>query len=338
MKRTPPALLLDRPTVASLLSLDECIAAVEGAFAAHARGESLAPGLLHGDGVRGEYHIKAGGLRGERAYYACKVNSSFFQNRATNGLPNIQGLILLYDATDGRPLAVMESAEITIKRTGAATAVAARLLAKKDAHRATIVGTGTQAAVQLESLTRVCALTSVAVWGRDQVKAEAFATRMRERLKLDVQVASDLATATRSSDIIVTTTPAKRWVLGADMVSPGTFVAAVGADSPDKQEIEPALLAKAVVVTDLTAQCVHVGDLHHAIVASLMRETDVRAELGQIIIGAVVGRRSDDEVIIYDATGTALQDVAAAALVYERAVAAGRGTAFPFWGLDAVGG
>jgi alanine dehydrogenase len=114
MKRTPPALLLDRPTVASLLTLDDCIEAVQAAFAAHARGETLAPGLLHGDGVGGEYHIKAGGLRAPRAYYACKVNSSFFQNRA----------------------AVMESTEITIKRTGAATAVAARLLAKPSATRA----------------------------------------------------------------------------------------------------------------------------------------------------------------------------------------------------------
>lgn len=337
MKRTPPALLLDRPTVAGLLSLDDCIEAVQAAFAAHARGETLAPGLLHGDGVGGEYHIKAGGLRAPRAYYACKVNSSFFQNRVTNGLPNIQGLILLYDATDGRPLAVMESAEITIKRTGAATAVAARLLAKPGAKRATLVGAGTQAAVQLESLTRVCRLESVAVWARDAARAQAFAGRMRERLGLDVQAVADLATAARGSEIIVTTTPAKRWVLGRDMVSPGAFVAAVGADSPDKIEIEPALLAQAAVVTDLTAQCAQVGDLHHAIAAGLMTAGDVRAELGQVIIGAAPGRRSDDEIIVYDATGTALQDVAAAALVYERAVAEGRGTPFPFWGTDSPG-
>jgi alanine dehydrogenase len=136
MKRTPPALLLDRPTVASLLTLDDCIEAVQAAFAAHARGETLAPGLLHGDGVGGEYHIKAGGLRAPRAYYACKVNSSFFQNRATNGLPNIQGPHFALRCHDGRPLAVMESTEITIQRTGAATAVAARLLAKPSATRA----------------------------------------------------------------------------------------------------------------------------------------------------------------------------------------------------------
>ena len=332
MKNTPPALLLDRRTVAELLSLDDCIVAVETAFAANARGETLSPGLLHGDGVGGEYHIKAGGLRTPRAVYACKVNSSFFQNRATNGLPNIQGLILLYDATDGRPLAVIESAEITIKRTGAATAVAARYLAKADARVATIIGAGIQGAIQLEALTRVRQLEKVFICDLDPKITAPFAARLGEKLRLTVQASDDKAAATRQSDIVITCTPSKRWHLGRDMISPGTFVAGVGADSADKQELEPALLAHASVVTDLTEQCAHVGDLHHAIAAGLMRAADVRGELGEVIIGKVPSRRDDREIIIYDATGTALQDVAAAALVYEKARALGRGTEFPFWG------
>ncbi len=332
MRKTPPALLLDRPTIADLLSLDECIVAVEAAFAAHARGETLAPGLLHGDGVGGEYHIKAGGLRAPQPRYACKINSSFFQNRATNGLPNIQGLIALYDAADGRPLAVMESAEITIKRTGAATAVAAKYLAKADARVATIVGAGIQGAIQLEALTRVRPLETVFVCDQNPVALAPFAERLAEKLKISVQARTDLAAAVRESDIVVTCTPSKRWIIGRDMVSPGAFVAGVGADSPDKQELEPALLAAASVVTDLTEQCAHVGDLHHAIAAGLMRASDVRGELGQVIVGQAPSRRDAREIIIYDATGTALQDVAAAVLVYEKAVAAGRGTAFPFWG------
>ena len=332
MPVTPPALLFDRATVAELLSLDACIAAVEQCFAAHARKESLAPGLLHGDGVGGEYHIKAGGLRSPRAYFACKVNSSFFGNRSTHGLPNIQGLILLYDATDGRPLAVMESAEITIKRTGAATAVATRYLAKTDARRATIVGTGNQGSIQLEALTRVRSLEQVFVWDRDETRSREFAARMRDKLTLDVQSCPNLADATRVSDIVVTCTPAKRWILGREMISAGTLVAGIGADSADKQELEPALLASSSVVTDLTDQCAHVGDLHHALDSDLMRRADVRGELGQIVIGAAPRRRDDKEIIVFDATGTALQDVAAAALVYEKAVAEGRGTRFAFWG------
>ncbi len=332
MPITPPALLLDRRTIAELLSLDECIIAVEAAFAAHARGETLAPGLLHGDGVGGEYHIKAGGLRTPQPRYACKINSSFFQNRATNGLPNIQGLIALYDAADGRPLAVLESGGITIKRTGAATAVAAKYLAKSDARVATIVGAGNQGAIQLEALSRVRALEKVFVCGRNAAALEVFAARMAEKLKISVQLRTDLAAAVAESDIVVTCTPSKKWIIGRDMVSPGTFVAGVGADSPDKQELEPALLAHASVVTDLTEQCAQVGDLHHAIAAGLMRATEVRGELGAVIIGQAPARRNASEVIIYDATGTALQDVAAAVVVYEKARALGRGTEFPFWG------
>jgi ornithine cyclodeaminase/alanine dehydrogenase-like protein (mu-crystallin family) len=328
---TPPALLLDRRTVADLLSIDECIEAVEACFAAHARGEALSPGLLHGDGVGGEYHIKAGGLRTPRAYYACKVNSSFFGNRATSGLPNIQGLILLYDATDGRPLAVAESAEITIKRTGASTAVAARHLAKLDSRSVTIAGAGIQGAIQLEALTRVRPVQRAWIWDREEERSRAFADAIRAKLDLQIEPTRDLAGSTRQSDIVVTCTPAKHAFLGRDMVSPGTFVAGVGADSADKQELEPALLAQASVVTDLTEQCSRVGDLHHAIVAGLMRAADVRGELGQVIIGTAPRRRDDEEIIVFDATGTALQDVAAAAFVYEKAMAQGRGSRFSFW-------
>ena len=332
MKPTPPALLLDRATVGSLLTLDDCIAAVERAFGAHARGESLTTELLHVDGLGGEFHVKAGGLKAPRAYFACKVNGGFFQNRARFDLPNIQGLILLYDATNGVPLAVMESATVTILRTGAATAVAARYLARRDARVATICGVGTQGMVQLRALQRVLPLTTVHAWSRDLARATRFAEKMSAELGLDVRPASDLAAATRASDAIVTCTPAKTWFLGRDHVRPGTFIAAVGADSPDKQELEPALVAASSVVCDITAQCAEVGDLHHAIAARLMDAAAVAGELGAVVAGLAPARRDDAETIVFDSTGTALQDAAAAALVYEKAVQAGRGTRFPFWG------
>ena len=333
MPITPPALLLDRPTVAALLSLDDCIAAVENAFAAHARGETLGSGLLHGDGLGGEFHLKAGGLRGARPVYACKINGGFFQNRARLGLPNIQGLILLYDATNGVPLAVMESATVTILRTGAATAVAAKYLARPDSATATICGAGTQGAVQLRSLARVLPkLKTVHAWSRDPARAAAFAAQMSAELALEVRAAADLGAATRASEVIVTCTPAKQAFLDRAHVSPGAFIAAVGADSPDKSEIAPTLTAAASVVCDLTEQCAHVGDLHHAIAAGLMTAAQVRGELGAVIACAAPRRTSPEEIILFDSTGTALQDAAAALAVYERALAAGRGTRFPFWG------
>jgi alanine dehydrogenase len=332
MKTTPPALLLDRAAVSSLLTLGPCIAAVEQAFAAHARGESLHPGLLHVDGLSGEFHVKAGGVKSPKAYFACKVNGGFFQNRARLDLPNIQGLILLYDATNGVPLAVMESATVTILRTGAATAVAAKHLARTGASVATICGVGTQGAVQLRALHHVLPLTKVYAWSRDSARAAAFATAMSAELGIAVTAAPNLRSATLASDVIVTCTPAKQWFLGRDDVEPGTFIAAVGADSPDKQELEPELLAASVVVCDLTAQCAEVGDLHHAIRGGLLSAGKVRAQLGDVAAGRIRGRQAPDETIVYDSTGTALQDAAAAALVYERAMSSGHGTRFAFWG------
>jgi alanine dehydrogenase len=329
MKSPAPVLLLDRENVARFLGLDETIVAVEAAFAAHARGLSLPPELMHVDAEGGEFHVKAGGLRGARTYFACKINGGFFRNRARFDLPNIVGLILLSDGTTGTPLAVMESGLVTRLRTGAATAVAAKYLARPDAHTVTICGAGIQGEVQLRSLVRVLPVKRAFLWNRSG--ARDTAVRLSQELGIEVQSVTDLAVAARQSQAIVTCTPAKKWFLGIEHVVPGTFVAAVGADSPEKQEIEPALLAQASVVCDLTAQCAHVGDLHHAIAAGLMTREQVRGELGAVVVGAAPKRRDDREVIVFDSTGTALQDVAAAAAVYEKAVAAGYDRRFAFW-------
>jgi alanine dehydrogenase len=329
-----PVLLFDRETVSSILTLDDCIDAVESAFAAHALGRSLAPELMHVDADGGEFHIKAGGLRsrtedGNRTYFACKINGGFFGNKAQLGLPNIIGLILLSDGVNGSPLAVMESGFITRLRTGAATAVAAKYLARSDSKSVAVCGAGIQSEMQLRSLMRVLPIERAFVWARSD--ATAAAQRMSEELELDVRPAPDLAAATLQSDVIVTCTSAKHWFLSKQHVRPGTFIAAVGADSPDKQELEPALLAGSSVVCDLVRQCSHVGDLHHAIAAGLMTPQEIRGELGAVIAGRAPKRLHEDEIIIFDSTGTALQDTAAAALVYEGGKQLARGASFAFW-------
>jgi alanine dehydrogenase len=322
-------LLLDRQTIAQLLTLGDCISAVEAAFAAHARGAALKPGLLHVDADRGEFHIKVGGLRGARTYFVAKINGGFFSNRAEKGLPNIIGLILLCDGVTGTPLAVLESGLVTRQRTGAATAVAAKYLARPESGTVTICGAGIQGEIQLRALKEVLPLERAFIWSRSG--AETLAANMRGALGFAVRAVSDLGEATRASDVVVTCTPAKGWFLRRDHVSAGTFVAAVGADSPDKQELEPGLLAENSVVPDLLDQAAHVGDLHHAIAAGLMQIDQIRGELGDIVSGLAPGRTRDDEIIIFDSTGTALQDAAAAAVVYEKALAGGHGIPFEFW-------
>jgi alanine dehydrogenase len=327
----PVPLLLNRSEVGALLTLENCIPVVEAAFAAHARGETFPPAISHVEAEGGEFHIKSGGMRrGDRAYFALKANGGFFQNRARHGLPAIQGVVYLADARNGCPLALMDSRGITVLRTGAATAVAAKHLARPDSTVATIAGSGFQGRVQLQALAAVLPLKKVFAWSRDRAKAGAFAQRMSGELGLEVIAADSLGAALAESDVLVTCTPSRRFLIEAGMVRPGTFIAAVGADSPDKQEIDPRLLATSVVICDLVEQCVEVGDLHHAVASGVMRREDVRGELGQVIIGTVAGRQTSEEVIVFDSTGTALQDVAAAAAVYEAALASGRGRRFAF--------
>jgi ornithine cyclodeaminase/alanine dehydrogenase-like protein (mu-crystallin family) len=156
-------------------------------------------------------------------------------------------------------------------------------------------------------------------------RARRFAHDMAAELGVEVVVVHDPSEAAPETTVWVTCTPAHRWILGREHVAPGAFVAAVGADSPVKQEIEPELLASGAVVADVLEQCAAFGDLHHAIASGLMRRGDVRAELADVVSGSKRGRLSADEIVVFDSTGTALQDVAAATLAYERALSSGVG-------------
>jgi ornithine cyclodeaminase/alanine dehydrogenase len=242
----------------------------------------------------------------------------------------IQGVVVLCDGENGYPLAMMDSIEITIQRTGAATGVAAKHLARSDSKTATICGCGNQGRISLRALTNVLPIEKVWAYDVDQVQAQRFANELAEELRINIEAVSDLQTAVRQSDVCITCTPSKQYFLEKDFVAPGTFIAAVGADNPEKQELEPALLSRSKIVVDLLEQCATIGELHHALDAGLMTRDGVFAELGEVIAGVKPGRTSSDEIIIFDSTGIALQDVVTAAAVYEKAVSKGAGTLINF--------
>ena len=324
MKET---LVLTRRDVRALLGLEECIAAVEAAFRLHAEGRSLSPGVLGVPSREGGFHIKAAGLDTGRLYFAAKTNANFSGNPQRNCLPAIQGVIVLCDGDNGRPLAVMDSMEVTIRRTAAATAVAAKWLARPDSKTATICGCGAQGRAQLRALAHVLPLQMAFAFDAEERVARAYALDLQAELGIEVRPVADHAEAVRSSDVCVTCTPSRQPFLYRAHVKPGTFVAAVGADSPDKHELDPQLMAGAVVVVDVLEQCASMGDLHHALVAGVVTREGVHAELADLVMARKPGRRSVDEITIFDSTGTALEDVAAAAVVYEKAVARGAGLA-----------
>lgn len=324
------ALLLSRTAVERLLSLDDCIAAVEDAFRQHALGNTPSPGLLSMHVPDGSFHVKAAPLTAERAYFAAKLNANFPQNSARHGLPTIQGLVAVCDATDGSPLAVMDSMALTALRTGAATAVAAKYLSRADSTTALICGCGGQAAAHVRALLRVRRISHLRAYDQDVDKARLFADQIRDEAAIEAAPVEDLHAAVAASDIVMTCTTAQRYFIDRDMVRPGTFVAGIGADNENKQELDPLLLAQSTVVAGSIEQCAAIGDLHHAIDAGVMSRADVHAELGQIIAGLRRGRAAEGEIIVFDSTGTALQDVAAAVAVYRHASQSGTAPRFSF--------
>jgi ornithine cyclodeaminase/alanine dehydrogenase-like protein (mu-crystallin family) len=296
----------------------------------HGDGTAPAPGVLSVHVPGGGFHAKAGVMGLSRNYFVCKTNANFPGNPAKHGLPTIQGAVMVSDADDGRLLALMDSIELTIIRTGAATAVAAKYLANKDSSTVTICGCGNQGRISLQGLATLFPIRKAYAVDVDLDKARAFAKDLSTSLGFEIISTNDLRNAAMQSQICVTCTTSREPILHRGDVSPGCFIAAVGADSETKNEIDPHLIAASKLVVDLAVQSSAFGDLYHAIRQGIVSASHIHAELGEIVAGKKPGRTSPEEIIVFDSTGMALQDVAAAAIVYERAVEAGRGYRFQF--------
>ena len=315
----PQSLILTRNDVVALMDRSAWLDAAELAFRALGQGRALAPEPTTIEADGGAFHAKGASLRLDRLLVAVKLNGNFPDNGERHGLPTIQGAILLCDGSDGRLLAVIDSIETTLRRTAAASALAAQLLARPESRTILICGCGRQGAAQLEALADVLPLGRCFAWDADPGRARRFAALVDGAGDLRAEAVEDLHSAARASDVIVTCTPATEPFLGAGAVRPGTFIAAVGADASGKSEIAPDLMGEALVVADLALQCAAIGDLRHALRAATMRREQVHAELHEVLLATKPGRQCRDEVFVFDSTGTAIQDVAACAWIYDRA-------------------
>ncbi len=325
---TTPTLILTGPDLARLMTPADYLNAVTRGFRALAEGriESPPPLHLHADG--GGFHAKGAILSG--GYAAVKINGNFPGNPEARGLPTIQGVLVLSDGNDGRVLAIMDSAEITLRRTAAATALAAATCARPPSSVAAVCGAGVQGRAQLEAVIAVLPIRKVRVWDQDPEKARRYAAEMAPALKLSITVAESVEAAVAHADVILACTSARKAYLHPEAVRSGTFIAAVGADHPEKSEIAPTLMAKADVVTDVTTQCAAMGDLHHAVAAGAMTAEDVMADLGTLLLERVEVTCGSGRIVVFDSTGVAAQDVASAAAIYERAREEGVGTRIQF--------
>jgi alanine dehydrogenase len=314
------SLILSRRDIAALMRPADWLEAVERGLRAGAEGKAASPLPMHIAAEGGAFHAKGASITlGGRSYVALKFNGNFPDNPA-RGLPTIQGALILSDAANGVLLALMDSIEVTLRRTAAASALAARLLARPESETLLVCGCGEQGRAHLAALAEILPLKLCFAWDADGEKARRFAEEMDGIAGVEVRAAGGLREAALASDAIATCTSARIPFLGAEAVRAGTFIAAVGADNADKSELRPDLMAKAAIVTDSTAQCLAMGDLRHAVAAGAVAAADVRAELGEIVAGSKPGRISAEEILVFDSTGTALQDVAAAAAIHERAL------------------
>ena len=327
---TEPTLLLSRSDVERLLSLRECIDAVEEVFRWSGEGKLSPAGILGVKTADGGLHVKTAIVTADRTYIIAKLNTNFPRNRDRFGLPTVQGVIVLYDAENGRTLALLDSIDITIKRTAAATAVAAKYLARKKSSVVTISGCGAQGRAQLLALHLVLPITKVCAFDVDRGASLRLASELSTELKIDIEPVCNLSVAIRKSDVCATCTTATEFFVHKEDVAPGTFIAGVGADDAHKQEIDPTLIASAKVVADNLEQICSIGDTHHAIERGLMAKKDVYAELSEIVAGQKPGRTSEDEIIVFDSTGVAIEDAAAATLVFEKACLAKLPNSFEF--------
>jgi ornithine cyclodeaminase len=330
-QRMPEIKILTEAELRKLVPLDmDAFTCIEHGFAALARGNVVMPPImtLMVPDHNGEVCVKTAYVPGVDSF-AMKMSPGFFDNPKL-GLPSTSGLIVLFSSKTGMLEALLlDNGYLTDVRTAAAGAVAAQHMARPDAQRVCVIGAGVQARLQLMALRLVRPITNAVIWARDAAKAEATAASLRDELGIDVTASTDITSAVSGADVIVTTTPSDTPLIMGDWLQPGQHITAMGSDQEHKVELDPSCLARATLyVPDSQAQCAIKGELRSAIKAGVCTADQSFAELGNIVAGTTLGRRSEADITIADLTGTGVQDTAIATLARQRAHDAGVGSTF----------
>ncbi|UCB56878.1 MAG: alanine dehydrogenase [Candidatus Omnitrophota bacterium] len=312
-------LILDRKTIEKLVRIKECIKAVEYAFREYGLGKVQMPPkiYLHLDKYQGDFRAMPAYI--ERLDRCALKWVNVHPRNKIFGLPAVMAVIILSNPKNALPLCVMDGTYATNLRTGAAGAVAARYLARKDSKIIGLVGCGAQAKMQLEALQGLFDIKEVRVWGHKEVFVKDF-IRDTRHLNLELLPMESVKDCVRGSDIIITTTPSKKPLVKLKWLKKGAHINAIGADAKGKQELEPSILKKAKVVVDSWEQASHSGEINVPLKKRLISRKDIYADIGEIISKRKKGREDRGEITVFDSTGLAIQDVAVANLIYETAL------------------
>jgi len=311
-------LVLGPDAIRASLSYQECIAIVRNAMKALSSGRArylLRSFIALGD--RRTFALMPGALAID-GYFGAKL-VSVFGDPAEPGHRAHQGVVVLFEGKTGKPVCVADAASITLIRTAAASAVATDALARRDASRLAILGTGHQAEAHIRAIVRVRALTDVVVWGRSARRALDFAIRMTDECSIPVRVAHTAEEAVAEADIVCTVTSAPAPILKGAWVRPGTHVNVVGSSAPGPTEIDDDLVVRSRFIADHRDHVLqHGAEFLRARTAGLIGDDHVIAEIGEVLSGVRSGRTDDAQITVYKSLGHAVQDLAATAYVYER--------------------
>ncbi|MFQ5669251.1 MAG: ornithine cyclodeaminase family protein [Acidobacteriota bacterium] len=321
-------LLLGRAEVRRLLSMADALRVVEPAFAAHGRKETRMPAKIYLDlpEFGGDFRAMPAYIPSLKAA-GMKWVSSHSRNPG-QGRPAVIAVLILSDPETAEPLAVMDATFLTLMRTGAAGGIAAKVLSRADSTCLALIGAGVQSHAQLEAIRSVRAITSVRLHDPNPAARESFHARF-QGAGLEITDAPTAAEAVEGADIIVTTTPSRRPVVNRSHLADGVHINAIGADAPGKQELDEAILRDAQVFVDDRQQTFHSGEVNVPLSQGRLKAEEIQGTLGEVVAGTIQGRTSRAAVTVFDSTGLAVQDMAVARAVYERAVEQKAGITFP---------
>lgn len=300
--------VLDKQQIIAHFDAERATRRIEEGFIAFSKGQVQVPPVqaFAFAKANGDCCVKSAYMEGSKTF-TVKVATGFYDN-PSKGLPSNDGLMMVFCAHTGQPLALLkDEGWLTGIRTALAGRLAARLLAPRHVRAIGMLGTGEQARMQLEQLMSVTDCRQVIVWGRSEEGVEAY-RQFASKLGFVVHTAASPEDIARGANLIVCATPSREALLKSDWLQPGTHITAVGADAVGKQELDPALVAKAdCIIVDSISQCSQFGEVSHALKAGLIEKARL-SELGALLDGRVIGRTNDDQVTLVDLTGVAVQD------------------------------
>jgi len=313
-------LILSQRDVQQLLTMPDAIEAVEAAYIAYCSGKVNQPPIVSIDVPehRGELDIKACYSR-TNEMISVKTAVGYWDNPQNFELPTLLATLTLFDGRSGYPLCIMDGGRITGYRTGAAGGVSAKWLARKDSKTVAVIGAGTQARMQVRAIKTVLPIDTVKVWSPIKEEMERYCTDLEQELGIQVASCENPEDAVRDADIVVTATPGKAAIVQDEWIRNGTHIIAIGADMEGKQELDPRIFARARVFVDSIEQCMVRGETQNPLKAGIMTAESICGELGDVLLGKVIGRGNDDEITLFDSTGMGVQDNTTAKMIYDRA-------------------